>query len=63
VMARSTADQLVQESERLRGEMLKMADQLKKFSEELLEEVHKLDLEAGPSAERGGGSDDRTGES
>jgi hypothetical protein len=59
VMALSPVDRLLAESERLRVEMLRTADQLKKFSDELLVEVRALRAEAGPPIERGDDLDDR----
>lgn len=57
----SPVDRLVQESERLRKEMLRTADQLKKFSDDLLVEVRALRAEAGEPIGRGDDRDDRTG--
>lgn len=56
--ALSPVDRLLAESERLRVEMLRTADQLKKFSDELLIEVRALRAESGSPIERGEHSDD-----
>ena len=59
-MTLSPVDRLLAESERLRKEMLRTADQLKKFSDDLLVEVRALRKEAGAPAERGTDRDDGT---
>jgi hypothetical protein len=56
--ALSPVDRLLAESERLRLEMLRTAEQLKTFSEQLLIEVRALRTEAGSPTGRGEQSDD-----
>lgn len=58
--ATSSTDRLLAESERLRKEMIRTADRLKLFSDDLLLEARKLRAEAGPPIERGDHHDDGT---
>lgn len=58
---RSSTDKLVDESERLRKELLKTAARLEIFAGELMMEAHQLQDEAAHTVEDEGDTDERFG--